>query len=126
MEILSERAFASLVMMIGMVVAVVNLRKHPGPSTMLLLATICLLVPTIGSAYAYASLFQYYGEMDAQEHLGYRRLIVGLTVLFRTTGMALLIAAVYYRRPPPRSRKRTMMAESDATPVTALDESQRP
>ncbi|MGZ9272457.1 MAG: hypothetical protein ACXW6T_25315 [Candidatus Binatia bacterium] len=100
---LQQLAYATpslIVYLVGMVLAVIFLRKYPGPALLTLLAAIILLVTTVGVAFGQAYLATQrleYGWSAVQ----YSQRLYLVTIpgsILRALGAALLLAAVFVGR----------------------------
>ncbi len=84
----------------GMVLAVIFIRKYPGPATLTLAATIILLVTTVGLIFAQgylSTLIKEYGWSQVQYNQRLSLVAIPGSVL-KALGSGLLLAAVFVGR----------------------------
>lgn len=98
MDLLCQRGLASIVLLLGMWVAILNYRHSPRRSKLVLAGTSLLLVNSIGSALAYAYLVTALDE-TAIQWMKWGRVALSIAiVLLNATGIGLLLSAIYWRR----------------------------
>jgi hypothetical protein len=97
---LAYAAPALIVYLVGMVLAVIFIRKYPGPAILTLLATIILLVTTIGIAMAQVHFMRLRVEPGwTTARYGQVMSVVSIAgSMLRALGLALLLAAVFVGR----------------------------
>ena len=97
---LAYAAPALIVYLVGMVLAVIFIRKYPGPAILTLLATVILLVTTIGTALAQVYFMRLRVESGwTTARYGQMMSVVSIAgSMLRALGLALWLAAVFVGR----------------------------
>jgi hypothetical protein len=89
-----------IVYVLGIILAAIFIRKYPGPALLTLLATIILLVTTLGLALAQGSIMRLRFE-SGWTITQYSQVMSVLSIvasILRALGLAVLLAAVFFGR----------------------------